>query len=159
MRLGLTLGFVMAAAPALAQVDLKFIEGAPKDRFVLTNQSDCLLDGQDLVLDLRATTGKLIFDVTSAGAGVEVFQPLEMTSGADKLSAVPSVMDGDQTIAFNLAGFGPGDAIAFTIDVDDTLGAREITVTGSEMDGAVLTLDGATVGAFGAPLDAPIACG
>ncbi|AML53010.1 hypothetical protein [Falsihalocynthiibacter arcticus] len=118
-----------------ADIHLEFLEGAPKDKFVLTNEGSCQVKNAVIKIDLSGAAAGLIFDVTAAGAGVEVFQPLEITSGAEHFSTIPKVSDGDQSITLQLQNFGPNKVVAFTIDVDDTTGAREITVSDSEFDG------------------------
>ena len=133
-----TLG-LFAATSLQAGVQIRFIEGAPKDRFVLTNVGACEVDASTLKIDLSQSAGRLIFDVTEKGAGVEVFQPLEFVEGADALRQLPSVVDGQNTIEFEIASLAVGDKLAFTIDVDDTIGQREITVTGSEIEGATVS--------------------
>ena len=140
--------FILAltATTALADLTLRFDEGAPKDRFTLTNTGDCPLPAMQVTLDLGTAPSGLIFDVTGAGAGVEVFQPFELVAGAEFLSDTPTVLDGDSAIALNLRGLAPLQTVAFTIDVDDTGGGREITVSGSEIAGATLK---ATIGGKG----------
>ena len=133
-----TLG-LFAATSLQAGVQIRFIEGAPKDRFVLTNVGACEVDASTLKIDLSQSAGRLIFDVTEKGAGVEVFQPLEFVEGADALRQLPSVVDGQNTIEFEIASLAVWDKLAFTIDVDDTIGQREITVTGSEIEGATVS--------------------
>ena len=130
-----------------AQADLliKFDEGAPKDRFTFANTGACKLENAVIRLDLSGSKAGLIFDTTSKGAGVEVFQPLEFVSGANSLSSKPSVKDGDTSIDLRIAALGPQQAIAFTIDVDDTMGGREITVSNSEILGATVELQQAGV--------------
>lgn len=126
---------------SLADVTMRFIEGAPKDRFVLTAGSDLCFDGPASVsIQLAGSAGALIFDVTETGAGVEVFQPFELVAGGDNLSAAPQVSDGDQSLTLLVDRFRAGTEIAFTIDVDDTINAREITVTNSEIEGASIQL-------------------
>ncbi|MEM6304506.1 MAG: aggregation factor core [Pseudomonadota bacterium] len=166
MKITLPLAALVLSAPiAHADITARFIEGAPKDRFELVNDSACALPPGVLTIDIGTAPAGLIFDVTASGAGVEVFQPFELVAGGDSLSALPRVADGDQAIALPIAGLAPGARIAFTIDVDDTGGGREITVSGSEMAGASVraTLDGATYSAAfnetaRARLDLP-ACG
>lgn len=135
------------ASPALADVTVRFYEGAPKDRFVFMFNGACETGPAVLSLDLSGSPAGLVFDVTSAGAGVEVFQPFELVAGAERVTAVPQVVDGDNQLSLEVDGMVPGDQIAFTIDLDDTIGAREITVSGSEIAGAVaqLTIDGQTL--------------
>lgn len=132
-----TLIGIGAAGPLLAGVQVRFIEGAPKDRFVLQNVGNCDVEGSTLSIDLSPSAGRLVFDVTAAGAGVEVFQPLEFVEGTDALAQLPSVVDGQTSIDLEISSLPVGENISFTIDVDDTIGQREITVSGSEIAGAV----------------------
>lgn len=129
------------ATSASADITTTFKEGAPKDRFTFTNTGDCALGETKITLDLTGTRGKLVFDVTSSGAGVEVFQPFELVSGASNVTSAPRVSDGDKTLTLSLSALPKGAAVAFTIDVDDTIGAREITVTGSEISGAKVMVE------------------
>ncbi len=136
--LAATVGF-FAATSLQAGVQVRFIEGAPKDRFVLTNVGACKVEASTVKIDLSQSAGRLIFDVTGQGAGVEVFQPLEFVKGADALRQLPSVVDGQNSIELEIASLAAGDQLAFTIDVDDTIGQREITVSGSEIEGATVS--------------------
>jgi len=128
------------ATPSFADVQVQFIEGAPKDRFTVKNVGACALGAGELTIDFAASDAGLIFDVTNTGAGVEVFQPFEVTAGAQYLTALPTFSDGDQRATLSMAGLGQDEMIAFTIDVDDTNGTREITVTDSEIRGATISL-------------------
>lgn len=136
--LAATLG-LFAATSLQAGVQIRFVEGAPKDRFVLTNVGACEVQASTLKIDFSQSAGRLIFDVTEKGAGVEVFQPLEFVEGADALRQFPSVVDGQNSIELEIASLAAGDKLAFNIDVDDTIGQREITVTGSEIEGATVS--------------------
>ncbi|AXI48964.1 aggregation factor core [Sulfitobacter sp. SK012] len=113
-----------------------FNEGAPKDRFTITNTGSCSIENATIMLDLSTSKSGLIFDVTGKGAGVEVFQPLVIMTGADALRTIPSVKDGDNRIELDIKQLAAGKEVSFTIDVDDTMGGREITVSGSEIEGA-----------------------
>ena len=139
--------FLMLSIPGIAVSDIRvtFRDGAPKDTFAITNLSACASGPIDLQIDMTDSAGKLIFDVTSAGAGVEVFQPLEITGGAEFLGAIPSVEDGQKLLGFQITNLPANGAITFTIDVDDTIGAREITVNGSEMSGSALMVQTASL--------------
>ena len=134
---GLGLAAILSL-PAHADLAVTFDEGAPKDRFTFKNVGTCAIKASELVLDLSGSKSGLIFDVTASGAGVEVFQPLELVKGKAAVASVPNVADGDNQIAFDIVSLEPGAEIAFTIDVDDTMGGREITVAGSEIQGAVV---------------------
>ncbi len=137
----LTIAMGLAAGPVSAAIGVRFIEGAPKDRFEITNQSACAVMATEIVIDLSASAAGLVFDVTGTGAGVEVFQPFELVAGAEALAAQPKVVDGDQQIVLSIRRLAPEKRVAFTIDVDDTIGPRGITVSGSEIEGAVVRVN------------------
>ncbi|APX13428.1 hypothetical protein [Tateyamaria omphalii] len=130
---------VLAPSFALADLTVSFRDGAPKDRFTLSYDGACALDRLDVQIDLGAAPAGLIFDTTSAGAGVQVFQPLEWVSGTASTS---DVTDGDTLLSVSLDDVTPGASWAFTVDIDDTTSTRQITVDGSEMAGAMLRADG-----------------
>jgi len=118
-----------------------FVESAPKDWFEFTNQSDCELKDIELTIDLSASAGKLIFDTTETGEGVEVFQPFEVREGSITLAG--SVGDGDRSLAIAIGSLLPGQSASFTIDVDDTLKNSElgmIRVSDSEIVGGQVVL-------------------
>lgn len=135
---GLALLLAMLAAPAWASIDVRFIEGAPKDRFEITHRGACTLSDVRLVIDLAPSAAGLIFDTTATGAGVDVFQPFELVEGADALTSHTPVNDGDRQVELSVKRLAPGTRIAFTVDVDDTLGPRGITIAGSEIQGAAV---------------------
>ena len=132
---------LLCATPAFADIRVDFDEGAPKDRFTIQNVGACALDEATVTVDLSGSSGKLIFDVTGSGAGIEVFQPFEAVSGAELLTALPSVSDGDTAVSLTLRSLAPGERIAFTIDVDDTTSSYGIIVSGSEITGAVARVE------------------
>lgn len=129
------------ATPAMADINVRFLEGAPTDRFVFEATGDCALEDVRLTIDLSGSDAGLIFDTTPSGAGVEVFQPFVLVAGADLVTDTSGVVDGDQRLTLDVARLDPGAQIAFTIDVDDTIGAREITVSGAEIAGASAQLE------------------
>lgn len=134
------LAVLLLSSPSYADLQVQFIEGAPKDRFVIMNVGSCDLGPAEFTIDFAASNAGLIFDVTGTGAGVEVFQPFEVTDGAQYLAKVPVISDGDQRATLPMTGLGQNETIAFTIDVDDTNGTREITVTGNEISGTTFSL-------------------
>jgi len=90
-------------------------------------------------IDLTRSAGKLIFDTTASGAGVEVFQPFEVRSGEIELISGDKVVDGDRTLAVLIASLKSGESASFTIDVDDTMTNSElgmIRVSKSEISGS-----------------------
>ena len=131
----------LAAVPACADIGVRFIEGAPKDRFEITNLAACAVVTTEVAIDLGASAAGPVFDVTGEGVGVEVFQPFELVAGADALASLPAVVDGDRQVVLSIRRLAPGIRIAFTIDVDDTISPRGITVSGSEIEGAVLRVN------------------
>lgn len=137
---GLTVGLCLMTGMAGADVRLEFLEGAPKDRFVLTNVAGCDLSAMDVTIDMSQSAGGLIFDVSGQGAGVEVFQPFKVVSGAQFLDQTPKVVDGQRDVTFKINGLTAGSQIVVTTDLDDTIGAREITVRGSEFAGTVMSV-------------------
>ena len=127
------------AQPVFADLTVRFVESAPKDRFVISSDT-CPLQDVDVVISLDGSAGGLIFDVTSAGAGVEVFQPVEVQSGA--VTAQP-VVDGDQQLSFKIGSMIAGNDIIISADLDDVLtnsSLGQIRVAGSELDGAVVEM-------------------
>ena len=140
LRFALPIFLSVAAAPALADVTVRFIEGAPKDRFVIENTDTCALQDVVVEIDLSQSKAGLIFDVTGAGAGVDVFQPLEIETGAALLVSVPQVLDGDDKVSLSLRALNPGAGLSFTIDVDDTAGTRATMIADTEIEGAQITV-------------------
>jgi len=134
------LAVLLLSSPSYADLQVQFIEGAPKDRFVIINVGDCDLGPAEFTIDFATSNAGLIFDVTDIDAGVEVFQPFEVTDGAQYLTEEPVISDGDQRVTLSMTGLSHNEKIAFTIDVDDTNGTREITVTDGEINGTMLSL-------------------
>lgn len=130
----------LAPTAALADLTVSFRDGAPKDRFTLEYEGACAVDTLQVEIDLGTAPAGLIFDITGAGAGVDVFQPLEWVAGAARTS---DVTDGDTVLSIALDDVTPNATWAFTVDIDDTTSSRQITVDGSEMAGATLRVDGA----------------
>lgn len=134
VRTALTLATL--AGPAAADLTVSFVDSAPKDIFEVTYTGTCPLPAETLRIDIGTAPAGLIFDTTASGAGVQVFQPFELVTGAALLAETPVIVDGDTVITLPLRGLTTGDIIRFTIDVDDTTSTRQITVSGSEMAGA-----------------------
>lgn len=135
---------MVASGTAAADVRVLFQEGAPKDRFEIRNTGGCPLGPMTLTLDLSQSSGGLIFDTAAEGPGVQVYQPLEVVQGAALLREEPSVQDGGRSIALIMRDLLPREAVAFTIDVDDTLPLSPLgqtQVAGSEIKGAAVAID------------------
>lgn len=121
-----------------ADIEVSFRDSAPKDFFSVTNTGTCETGPVTLSVDMSSSAGRLIFDTTRSGAGVEVFQPLEFISGTEYLRRLPEIADGQSELVLEINSLPPGGQIGFTTDVDDTIGQREITVNGSEIAGSQL---------------------
>ena len=94
----LATALLLSPTLAVADIDLRFQEGAPKDRFVIENNL-CSLSNVTLTIDLSTAPAGLIFDVTEQGAGVEVYQPVELEQGSAVLT---EVTDGSQKLQLML---------------------------------------------------------
>ncbi|MEM7303130.1 MAG: aggregation factor core [Pseudomonadota bacterium] len=130
----------LSVGSANADLKAEFDEGAPKDRFTFTNIGSCDIIDAKLVLDLSGSKSGLIFDVSDSGSGVQVFQPFDLVAGKESVVKLPTVSDGDKKIELDISKLVPNRSVAFTIDVDDTIGNREITVSDDELSGATVTL-------------------
>ena len=141
MTIRMTIAALILATPALAGLEVEFDEGAPKDRLIVEHTGGCAISDATLTIDFTESEGQLIFDTTAAGAGVEVFQPFEVIAGGDALSAVPNVTDGQKIVTLRISELSEGDVVIVTTDVDDTIGAREITVRDGEFSGSTVRLE------------------
>lgn len=120
-------------------LNVQFEESAPKDRFIIVNQTQCTLDDMRLVIDLENSAAGLLFDTQSGGAGVNVYQPLEIAVGAEWVQSANAVGDGARELNLAISQFPNQGRIVITIDVDDTkpsgpLGTQMIS--NSEIAGA-----------------------
>ena len=136
------------AWPARAAIEVSFEEDAPKDRFVITNASECAVEDLHLIIDLGPSAGGLYFDTTGTGAGVQVFQPFEATDGAVRLvqedGAARGVADGESAVRVHVARLAAGARVAFTIDVDDSVVGGQLgqsRVASAEIAGARIGLE------------------
>lgn len=145
-----TAALILLPVTGQADISVQFIEGAPKDQFIITATA-CDVANAEIQIDLSTAPAGLIFDVTASGAGVEVFQPVELVSGS---AAIAQVTDGDQVLGLNIPTLNSQNPVTISADIDDTLTngqSGQIIVRGSEIAGAsvVATLDGETLrGAF-----------
>jgi hypothetical protein len=128
----------MAAAGEHTSIRLVFNESAPKDSFSLRNEGHCVAKPVQLMVNLAPSRGRLIFDPTGSGAGVEVFQPFQITRGRNLVSTVQPVSDGDNQLILNFNRLPPKARFAFTIHVDATLERSETgptRISGVEIEG------------------------
>lgn len=142
-QLILTATVLCVLQPVSANMEIRFVESAPKDWFSLTNNSECVVEELTMEVDLSNTIGKLIFDTTSAGEGVEVFQPFEKREGEIALASSKKVLDGENKLSVLVKNLSPGQSVSFTIDVDDTMTNSElgnIRVSDAEIAGGTVSL-------------------
>lgn len=131
-----------AVTSAQASVEVRFYEGAPKDRFTIMNTGECMLTDFELVINLDGSAGGLLFDTTENGAGVEVYQPFEVSEGVMELQS-GKVFDGDRSLSLRILELPVAGQASFTIDVDDTLknsDLGQIRVSGAEINGGGVQL-------------------
>ena len=131
---------LFASSLSYADLDIRFIEGAPKDTFVIANTGSCALNTFTVEFDLSPSAGKLIFDTSPVGAGVEVFQPFAVRTGAIQLASGQKVDDGKDQLTIQVTRLKPQESVSFTIDVDDRLSNSElgqIRVSNAEIAGAL----------------------
>jgi len=132
---------LIISSTAYAKIEIRFIEGAPKDEFIIQNIGECSLKQFVLDIDLSSSAGNLFFDTSDQGQGVEVPQPFEATRGQFELISQNKgnkVLDGENSLSLKIAELKPKQLISFTIDVDDKLENSQlgqIQVTGSEIEG------------------------
>jgi len=131
---------VTPVSPALADLDIEFIEGAPKDRIVISNSGPCKLHAPTLTIDLTSATAGLIFDVAEAGDGQEVFQPLDVIEGAYHLDTLPELPDGATALTLQFRSLPAWQQVTITIDMDDSDSERGITVSPQELRGATVSI-------------------
>lgn len=125
-----TPAFADACGPRLVAT---FTEGAPADRFTLTNTSDPGWAVTEVEIDLGPSRGRVIFDVTEQGAGLSVYQPFEEATGTAVIADRSEVTDGDTLLTLRFSRFAPGDTFGFTIDLDDTAGFAPTVVSTDEI--------------------------
>lgn len=116
-----------------------FEEDAPKDRFIIRNDSNCPMMDLSLRIDLGGSAAGLYFDTTAKGAGVNVYQPFEVVQGRDQLADLPVIQDGDKIMELTFPRLSPRSAVVVTIDVDDSLAAGPTgptMIAGSEIKSA-----------------------
>lgn len=133
------LASTLAPALAAAEIAVRFIEGAPTDRFEILNDSPCDPGGVRLEIDLAGARAGLYVDATAGGVGLQVSQPFRLVEGADLLTAADPVRDGDRLIGLNLSALPTGRRLAFTLDLDDELEQSDrgrTQISGAEISGA-----------------------
>lgn len=132
-----------ATAPAAADIQFRFYEGAPTDSFVMYNDGSCGLGPMTVTWDLSQSAAGLYFDTTGTGAGVQVYQPFALVAGRDFVKSITPVRDGSKTVTITINDLAPRETIVFTIDVDDSLQQSpngQIMIAGSEISGARVSL-------------------
>jgi len=128
------------------QVLVTFEESAPKDRFIIRNDSAPGWAITDVRIVLAGSRGKLLFDTEAGGPGLNVYQPFELASPGAGVRAA-EVEDGSEALSLSFAAdrpLMPGSRVAFTIDVDDRVQLADMgptMISGNEIDGARVIAD------------------
>lgn len=138
LRLALGLQLLIPSA-ALADLRVSYVDSSP-DAITIENRSGCDLGPFELVVDLGRSPAGLIFDTSGTGAGYAGFAPLEIVGGAEQVSGISAVTDGDSRLLLEFDFLGGGASVALAVDVDDTSpdsAAGRTIIAGSEIAGAV----------------------
>lgn len=134
---------IPAAVSCGPSVEVEFREGAPKDRFIITNTSQGDWQIEALAIDLVPSSGSLIFDTVPGGAGIDVAQPFQAGRGDVRLLTVTPAPDGARMLSLTFADFTRARSFDFTIDLDDQLvmsATGQTRIEGSEIAGASITV-------------------
>ena len=141
----------LGAGPAAAcgpLVEIRFIDAADGDVFAVRNASEQPWSVVSLVIRLKGSRGRLIFDTAHGGPGYSMPQPFAAVNGEVGLLGAPDVGDGAEAVTLHFSSFAPGRDFLFVIDVDDRLELSHFgraVVSGAEIEGAqaeaVLTMD------------------
>lgn len=67
----------VAASPSFSDIRVQFLEGAPKDRFVITNQGQCALEAAQVEIDLSGSEAGLILMLRMPDQVLRCFSPLK----------------------------------------------------------------------------------
>ena len=105
------------------QMRVEFFESSPKDLFIIGNVSAPGWRVTELAILLEGSRGALLFDTAYGGAGLSVYQPLEIAE-SDIPVRLAEVQDGSRvlTLGFEPAQpLLPGGELTITIDLDDTV--------------------------------------
>ena len=132
-----------------ARLLIQFEEDAPRDRIRVDNQTNCPLGPFVLEINLSGSAGALIFDTLPAGPGLNVAQPFQVAKGAEFVTRVAPLQDGDQRAAVAFAGMGRKAEVVFTADLDDRVPTGPLgstMIAPSELAGASAraVMEGAT---------------
>jgi hypothetical protein len=89
IALGGVTALFLCVQSAHADLRIQFSEAAPKDRFVVTNQTACEIAAGSITFDLRTSASGLLFDTAPSGPGENVAQPFEIARGWCLDSRIP----------------------------------------------------------------------
>jgi hypothetical protein len=143
MRIILSLLLMLSAQSVQAfGLQVWFFDGNPKDRLIIRN-AGCPIWDATIVLDMRPTQNGILFDTVRGGPGIR--DPLDITVDQGDATLGP-VADGDQVLHIFVNHLRDADQITIAMDVDDSGIGDQVVVTGSEMQGAIvsITIEGET---------------
>lgn len=138
---GMLLAHSGTAYACTPDATVTFREGAPTDRFIISNDNASSWTLVSMAIVLRGSIGRLIFDTEEGGDGSSVFQPFRSGGGTVTAEGVIGADDGSEELAIAFQNFGPGHTYMFTIDLDDRLEmsqSGQTIITGAEIAGATI---------------------
>lgn len=131
---------LLLAGPALAQdVDVRFQDGNPYDRFIVFNRG-CPLTDFVILLDFTSSAGGVLIDTVSGGPGARDPMAVQLIEGDASLDPV---RDGDQMLRLRVASLPNLAALVVTMDVDDSIGLVEedrVFADGADVAGTTVTI-------------------
>ena len=121
-----------------AGVSGRLVEGAQQNRLDPLEAWDCALHAKDCTIDLSKPQDTHIFDVTVRNVGVGASQLFEILCDQNTIASNSAVFGGQNKPNSRVSTPSTDGSGAFNINVDDSLGKREIAVTGLEIAGSTV---------------------
>lgn len=134
------LGAFAAPQDGLADLLITFVDDTPHDRFEIVNAGPCDTGAVEIGIRLNRAEGDLFFDATAAGSGVMSHHPVQFVVGADAVSQLSPVQDGDRSLAIALIGLSPEKRIVIAADIDHGQRASPSPYVGTGISGARIYL-------------------
>lgn len=87
------------SSPSNADLQVQFIESAPKDRFVIINDGSCDLDPAEFTNNFAASNACLVFYVPDTGAGLDPNETIAFTIDGDDTNGTREITVTDSEIS------------------------------------------------------------
>ena len=121
-----------------AGVSGRLVEGVQQNHLDPVEPGDYALQANDCTIDLSKPQVTNIFDVTVRNVGVGASQSFEILCDQNAIASNSAVFGGQNKLNSHVSTPSSDGSGAFKINVDDTLGKREIAVTGLEIAGSTV---------------------